>query len=260
MLHSHYTNGEIEALGVSGYCFFCSFDTTVSKVSAPLLFSTLLLCAKHWAIDQHTQSQRNLKGWVLCWRYFLSPMNAWNSRREQFLPLNCCIGINLSHPEPSHIWWLSSGLALSVSSGVLGFFFLQWGYLLVEGSYQRNPYKTAASLKILATKRSKIHLRILHTIPAMFSVHLSGTFIFCCFSELLYELLVQFSPSKLLYHSFNLEVLSWAVIWNFITKRFFGYRTFTFIISILFLNAWEDWYINGIRATPGKIFFFFFQP
>lgn len=109
--------------------------------------------------------------------------------------------------------------------------------MLVEGSYQRNPYKTAALLKILATKQSKILLRMLHTIPAMFSVHLSSTFILCCFSELLCELLVQFSPSKLLYHSFNLEVLSWAVIWNFITKRFFGYRTFTFIISILFLNA-----------------------
>lgn len=174
-------------------------------------------------------------------------------RRVQLLPLNFCIGINLSHSEPSHVWWLSSGLGLSMCSGVLVFFFLQWDYLLIEGSYQRNPYKTAALLKILATKQSKIHLRMLHTIPAMFSVHLSSTFILCCFSELLCKLLVQFSPSKLLYHSFNLEVLSWAVIWNFITKRFFGYRTFTFIISILFLNAWKDWYINRICATPSEI-------
>lgn len=133
-----------------------------------------------------------------------------------------------------------------------GVFSLWWGCLLVEGSYQRNPYETATLLKILATKRSKIHLRMLYTIPAMFAVHLS-IFILCCFSELLCELLVQFSPSKLLYHSFNLQVLSWAVIWNFITKRFFGYRTFTFIISILFLNAWKDWYINRICATPGEI-------
>lgn len=134
-----------------------------------------------------------------------------------------------------------------------GVFSLWWGCLLVEGSYQRNPYETATLLKILATKRSKIHLRMLYTIPAMFAVHLSSIFILCCFSELLCELLVQFSPSKLLYHSFNLQVLSWAVIWNFITKRFFGYRTFTFIISILFLNAWKDWYINRICATPGEI-------
>ena len=141
----------------------------------------------------------------------------------------------------------------------LGSFFLQRGYLLVEGSYQRNPYKTAALLKILATKQSKIHLRMLRTVPTMFSVHLSSTFILCCFSELLCELLVQFSPSKLLYHSFNLEVLSWAVIWNFITKRFFGYRTFTFIISILFLNAWKDWYINRICATQARSLFFFFN-
>lgn len=83
---------------------------------------------------------------------------------------------------------------------------------MVDGNYPRNPYKITALLKILATKQSEIHLRMLHTIPAMFSVHLSSTFILCCFSELLCELLVQFSPSKLLYHSFNLEVLSWAVI------------------------------------------------
>lgn len=138
-------------------------------------------------------------------------------------------------------------------------FFQQWGYLLVEGSYRRNPYKTAALLKILATKQSKIHLRMLHTIPAMFSVHLSSTFILCCFPELFCKLLVQFSPSKLLYHSFNLEGLSWTVIWNFLAKRFFGYRTFTFIISILFLNAWKDWYINRILQHQARSNFFF-QP
>lgn len=164
------------------------------------------------------------------------------------------------------ISWAQSGMVMELRFGFVRvcealFVFLQRGYLLVEGSYQRNPYKTAALLKILATKHSKIHLRMLPAIPSMFSVHLNSTFILCCFSELLCELLVQFSPSKLLYHSFNLEVLSWAVIWNFITKRFFGNRTFTFIISILFLNAWKDWYINRIRAVPSKIYFyFFFQP
>lgn len=47
---------------------------------------------------------------------------------------------------------------------------------------QEIPIRLTALLKILATKQSEIHLRMLHTIPGMFSVHLSSTFILCCSS------------------------------------------------------------------------------
>lgn len=157
---------ETEVLGGSDYWVFCSFCATVSKVPAFLLNLAFLpgCCIQSVGPQTSNQSQRSLKGWVL-WYTFSTPwVPEVVDRRVQFLPLNCCVQINLLPSKPSHVWWFGF---VCVQWG-FGFFFQQWGYLLVEGSYRINPCKTAALLKILATKQFNIHLRMLHTIPAVF--------------------------------------------------------------------------------------------